>query len=332
MTMLPTSPGSSHNDVTSSSPWTIRARWLAVRAGGGRSKALTLGIPALLLTVAAASLASDFGRGAGLAASSAPSQDSDNDGLSNLQEEILCTSADLADTDGDGYSDLEELSRQTDPLNKFQWPAQAGPKVGIVGRTQNGVLTVMTIAYLEGGRVRDLDFQIGLVYRGLAIPLDFSSYSSLSEISLRPARNLSDKLLVIETRLPESLVRALGSLSLFSVHLGDGVSPAVSAVAINLRRFGHGLASLEAAPTGIQGGSGIILRPLGSDDGMPQDWDGGQICWQMTAVVGVNGASIVYEVEAAGCEQMDTYCSPSECAASVGESIELVDPGSLIGG
>jgi hypothetical protein len=57
--------------------------------------------------------------------SSKRADDSDVDGLSNLEEYIQGTRADLADTDGDGKTDWEELRESTDPLSKSE-PSATG--------------------------------------------------------------------------------------------------------------------------------------------------------------------------------------------------------------
>jgi len=45
------------------------------------------------------------------------SVDSDGDGLTDAEEEVLGTRSDLADTDGDGVDDGDEVAAGTDPLN-----------------------------------------------------------------------------------------------------------------------------------------------------------------------------------------------------------------------
>jgi thiol-disulfide isomerase/thioredoxin len=56
------------------------------------------------------------------------SADSDGDGLTNAEEEVLGTDPAVSDTDGDGYSDFEEDHAGTDPLDvdsviyKGGWP------------------------------------------------------------------------------------------------------------------------------------------------------------------------------------------------------------------
>lgn len=49
--------------------------------------------------------------------------DSDNDGLTDVEEKALGTDPLKADTDGDGYSDKEEVDAKTDPLDPNSKPA-----------------------------------------------------------------------------------------------------------------------------------------------------------------------------------------------------------------
>mmetsp|Transcript_5216 Transcript_5216/g.10182 ORF Transcript_5216/g.10182 Transcript_5216/m.10182 type:complete len:897 (-) Transcript_5216:384-3074(-) len=49
-------------------------------------------------------------------------RDTDNDGLTDSQEEFLGTDIDNVDTDGDGHSDYEEVMNGTDPLDPNDFP------------------------------------------------------------------------------------------------------------------------------------------------------------------------------------------------------------------
>ena len=88
---------------------------------------------------------------------------------------------------------------------------------------------------------------------------------------------------------------------------------------------------METAPASMQGG-GVIYRPLAGDGSIPATWSSGQICHQKTTAVGMNGASVVHEVDEAGCQDFDTYCSPGDCASTAGQPVERPDPGILLGG
>ena len=267
-----------------------------------------------------------------LAASGSPGDDTDGDGLTDIQEEILCTSPELPDTDSDGYSDLEEVTRQSDPKSRFDCPGPNSPKTGMVGRVVNNTLTTVFALYVEGGSFAELRFQFGISYRGILLPLDLGSYQGATLVSIHPAKESEDKILLLQTSSADAVVHAYGSLSFFGIHRGDGSGPEQSATALNLVSFSGHTISVEPSPISVGQGEGVINRPLESSVDIPGDWTGGEICWQELTLVGVNGASIVYEIDSAACEQMDTYCKPADCAATVGSSITLVDPGALIGG
>jgi hypothetical protein len=60
--------------------------------------------------------------------SGAPPQvpDSDGDGLSDAEEELLGSDPENSDTDGDGYTDGEEVDAYTDPLDDSCYPYTGG--------------------------------------------------------------------------------------------------------------------------------------------------------------------------------------------------------------
>jgi len=59
-------------------------------------------------------------------------EDSDNDGLTNLEEYNYGTDPNNSDTDADGYSDYEEIQNGSDPLDPNSHPIQS---------TQSGLST-----------------------------------------------------------------------------------------------------------------------------------------------------------------------------------------------
>jgi hypothetical protein len=76
---------------------------------------------------------------------------------------------------------------------------------------------------------------------------------------------------------------------------------------------------------------GVVIQPIGGTTA-PATWSAGEICSQSTQFVGFVGGAAIEEVVEAHCESgWDAYCDPG-CAASVGSTITLVDPGVLVGG
>ena len=86
--------------------------------------------------------------------------DSDNDGLTDVEETILGTHPLLTDTDGDGFGDGVEVTAGTDPLDNASHPPADGDVTGdgnlnvadllIMQRIVLGIITPSTIALAHG--------------------------------------------------------------------------------------------------------------------------------------------------------------------------------------
>jgi hypothetical protein len=272
------------------------------------------------------------------AASNVGRVDLDQDGLTDLQELVLGTLPDQPDTDLDGFSDLEERARSSDPLDDTSRPQTTAFAVGTCASADLGLVSLVSAVYVQGGDLDSVDLQVGIVLDGHPIAISPAHFSMVRGF-LFAGSGSTDRLAVVELAIPETIVRRLGQLNLFSIvrSLGPGApSPAVSV--ISLADMGGVTVSVEprsssvAPPGGGSAPQGVIYRPLGGDDSIPATWSGGEVCWQRTSAVGMNGVSVVHEIESADCQPMDTYCSGADCAASVGKPLELPDPGALIGG
>lgn len=262
--------------------------------------------------------------------------DLDNDGLTDRQELVIGTLPYRADTDSDGFSDLEERARGSDPLDDHSVPASASYSVGTCASIEDGVVGMLSAVYLHNSGVNSAELEVGIVYQGHALRMKPKGYNN-SRSFLYPGRDSQDMLAVVEVALPEAMVQRLGQVNLFSIVRGvgpDAPEPVVSV--LTLVDFSGVTMVLEEhtlVQTSSGGGpTGVIYRPLTGGDQIPSTWSSGQICFQRTATVGVNGVSTVNEVEASDCLDMDTYCNTTDCAAAVGQSIELPDPAALIGG
>jgi len=263
--------------------------------------------------------------------------DGDGDGLSDPQELVIGTSPARFDSDFDSYSDLEERARGSDPLNLYSTPAPSDYGVGMCASLEAEVLTIATAVYLEQSQMDSVDLRVGVVYGDRVIYLPPSGYRYRRGY-LYQGHDQRDTLAVLEIALNDSLVRRLGQLNLFSV-VGSTTDPAAEPVVsiLPLADFGGTTVSIEplALHLGQSGGgtpTGVVYRPLAGDDQIPATWSGGEICWQRTSAVGMSGASIEHEVDAADCVPMDTYCSPSACASGIGTTLLLPDPAALAGG
>ncbi len=271
-----------------------------------------------------------------LAASSAYRSDVDGDGLTDLQEYVERTSPDEVDSDFDGISDLEELARRSNPLDVNSLPSSAAINVGQVASVEQGIIGLATAVYVPDGNLDSLHFELGVVFRGRPIVLDVASYGHSMRSFALPGSAVGSRLAVVEVAIPERLVQRLGQLSLFSGVRGPTIAvPPVDVT--TLVNFSGVIMSVEPrGPNLVYGGgtppNGVIYRPLAGEDDIPANWTSGQVCWQRAVPVGTHGSSIVHEIEAANCQAMDSYCSTGDCAASVGRTIELPDPGALLGG
>jgi hypothetical protein len=274
----------------------------------------------------------------GLAAATNQSRtDHDGDGLSDLQELVIGTLPYRADSDRDGYSDLEEKARDSDPMNYSSVPGDAETGLGMCASQENGYVTALAAVYVKNASLDSVRLQFGVVYQGKALrfmPHDFQYSIGF----LLPGRDPNDRLAVVEVGVPQALLGHLRHINLYSI-LTDTTNVADPIVStLTLADFSGIAMSVEQRRIGISlsggagTGTGVTYRPLAGDDRIPAKWKSGEICFQRTSAVGMKGVSIVQEVDGADCLPMDTYCSPSDCSAGVGTSVELPDPAALVGG
>lgn len=264
--------------------------------------------------------------------------DFDRDGISDEQELVLGTSPYRADSDRDTYSDLEEHARATDPLDPDSLPGSDEYGVGMCANQDGDMLNVLTSVFVDESRIGSLSFEVGIVIRGQAwrfAPTNFRNCRGF----LRGANHRGDRLAGIEVAIPASTVRRRGQLSMFSIMRDTapgGSDPVVSM--LNLVDFSGVIMAIEPVPIGInnftggQPSQGVQYRPLAGDSQIPITWSNGEMCMQSTAAVGMAGVNIIHEVQSAGCVSMDTFCSPGDCSASVGQPLALPDPAALAGG
>lgn len=299
--------------------------------------AVRAGLPALCLAVVVGKLVPDTEQPQVLQASthSLLGPDYDQDGLADAMELVLGTSPDVADTDLDSIHDLEELARGSDPLDANSTPADEDLQLGMFAYTENGVLALHTAIYVKDGQLGSLSFELGVVLNGQPLTVAQQTYTSGTLAFLYPdTENPDATLMVLEMPVPEWIVKKLGDVSVYTAVQDHAAGTSASVDVLNLTVMGDTVMQLTEAPPSIaaQKGGGVVYRPLSGDGATPTDSVPGQICWQELAPAGTNGASIQYEVERASCADFDSYCVQSDCAAKVGSTVSLPDPGRILGG
>jgi hypothetical protein len=275
----------------------------------------------------------------GLDASTASHQrlDLDSDGLTDQEEQVLGTMPYASDSDADGYSDLEERARRSDPLNWSDVPVPAEFSMNTCASLENGVVNVATVLYSANGIFDGTNLRIGIVMNGRAVTFSPSSFANTRRLIVRGRDSLAS-MGKVEVAVPESVVNRYGQLNFFSIVSSTGTNPPPPIVSV------VSLVSLSGVIVQIEDGQvddamaldghakGVVYRPLAGGDRIPSTWNGGEICFQKISLVGMRGVSAIHEIESSDCQPMDTYCSPGDCAAAVGKSLERPDPGALAGG
>lgn len=297
-----------------------------------RSLALALGG----LGVALGALVAGGDDGLAAASNTGP-RDLDGDGLSDAQELVIGTRTDSADTDLDGFSDLEERARGSDPLLASSLPTSHGLTVGTAACVEAGMVSILSAIYVNDASVATIDVRVGIVHRGRPFYLRAGSFQN-SRGLLRLGADTKDSLGVVEVAVPQSLVRQLGQLNLFTAVRSTTPGGGVAVSVLPLLDVG-GVTTMAESPSmtyvsngGGSPSTGVQYRPLVPDRNLPVGWSGGEMCAQLTSPIGIEGVSVVHQVDAAECQSMDTYCNPTECQASIGTTLALPDPAALGGG
>lgn len=313
------------------------ARHTAVATGAGWT--VLPGVAVLIMGAIATLLAGGPAIGDLQAASGGREGDQDADGLCDSLEAVLGTRPDLADSDYDGYGDAEELARNSNPLFSGGVPEYSEVSVGVAAASEGGDLHIITAIYLQDGVLHDKDIHMGTLYAKVVSFLPKSVFAGDAQVTILPAREAGELVVVFDSALESSLVRRAGSLSFFSAISQEGFLVSADSALVRIideeivwrqpLLRGPGADNTSLLPTPQQG-AGAVYRPLGGS--MPANWQEDQICLQKTMVVGVVGAVILQEVVSADCDEgWDAYCPPS-CKGTVGSTVEILDPAVLIGG
>lgn len=303
------------------------------------SRLLSAGWRLLVATGSSAILAFAIGfclvEPAPIAASSAAVTDTDADGLTDAQEKVNQTDPDSFDTDGDGFGDGEELARSSDPLDDASQPENVQLGVGMSAHVSDDVMHLQAAFFLEGGDSLGSKFKIGLMHNGVLVTLPPELYLPFADIRLVAGRNPSDLVAVVDIQLPEVLVHDLGDVSTFATVTPEGSTPVAAATGNFASQAGTVVQATPQMPLpGTPPGSRrAIYRPIEDEENVPSKMVPGQVCVQVSQVIGSHGSALRELVSQASCEPTEGgYCSISECGQLVGTTLDVLDPLSLIGG
>jgi len=304
------------------------------------------GTPLFGASVAVFAIALVAGGDRRLSASTGSGPDPDGDLLISAQEQVLGTSAMLADSDFDGFSDLEELARGSSPISSSSVPTGTVPtSVGMSAHGgADGYIHVLAAVYSTLANPRQLRVNFGLqVDRGVVM-LSHEYVAANSTLQVTTGADGQSLVHLVDLAFDPASILATGHMTVFST-VGVAGSVAVqSADTVQLLGV-DGVVVLVGPPprpiVNLNGGPsgpallGSIYTPLphgGLGGDIPASWSPGEVCFQRSSAVAVNGALVTQEIISASCVNgFEGFCPPS-CVSSVGSTYATVDPLVLIGG
>jgi hypothetical protein len=263
--------------------------------------------------------------------------DTDGDGLHNLLELGITLSPDHYDSDGDGFGDGEEFARGSAPNTSTSVPRASDAALGMGAYMSGGDLRGVVAVYVADGHVNDVSLAIGFATSG-ARPqlLPANAYLSGMKVVEHELGPGPEKAVFFDLALSLAALKAApdGQMAFFA--LGYRANQLVASSTIHLTYRGGGvlqlfeLANLGGAKQGDV--LPVVQRPVGGSP-IPDGWVPGALCFQEVEVVGFVGPLIKQEVVSAACQSgWDGYCDQRGCDASIGSTLEVLDPGVLIGG
>ena len=275
------------------------------------------------------------------ASPSVSAYDSDGDGLPNEIENYLGTLPDQADSDGDGFQDGEEFARHSDPLDMGSVPQSEKVGVAMAIYEEGKSIRPVIAVYAMDGNARAADLMVGVRVGSQMRNLPLSFFSKNAKLGSAPTVSSTAAITIFDGTMKSNQVKRFGSLSIYGT--GSYRGTVVSADALNLFDVGGVIvsrfvtSSASAANKNKSSWGNIstgAYKPLtGGGQAPPPSWAGGSVCSQTLATAGASGSVVSQEVVSAGCATgWDSYCDGAACAATVGSTIKLVDPISLIGG
>ena len=304
--------------AATSQPWVFGALAL-VLAGGAAAAAWWSSEPVLHAAVS--------GRGGDL----------DADGLPDALEMRLGSSATEPDSDLDGIGDAEELARHSDPADNTWLPGPAGVAINLVPYVESGNTHLVTVMYALDGNLSTKPFSMGARIGDKLRTAPLVYFTKNATFSTHVGKVAGSAVLVIDSPVDQSLLERFPSISFYSLISSNGkkVDAGVTDLALIdgvVVEYTHGslISSSTGGSTGPSQATTSFYGPVDADSIL--EWAPGEICGQVTAVAATMGPVIVEEVVDAACEPgWDSYCDPG-CAATVGDTLQRIDPVALING
>ena len=191
-----------------------------------------------------------------------------------------------------------------------------------------GVFYLTTALLVPDGDLSNVDFELGVSMDGMQIPISPSTYLPLSSTFLDGAAELDSEVIAFTFPIPEFVIHFLGEVSFYATSSPSGI-PVTSATVANLVSTSGVLATQQISQ--VDSGPGVTIRPISPTGDLPTSFTSTQICFQNTALLGVENNIQLFRVIDAGCVPSSSSCIPG-CALTAGGTVKLLDPLALIGG
>lgn len=261
--------------------------------------------------------------------------DADGDGLADLLETFYKMAPNAIDTDADGYSDTEEFARNSNPKEPNFLPPGPPMNLGVGAHLLGDHLHFVVALYSRDGIQPDDSFTMSLLLNGKFVTIPSEILSKTASYEEFSTHEPGEYLAVLDWPIDARMVHKAGSVAVLATLARNG--DFVAADAVNLQAYSGVISqqltvSRSSQTTIATTGPSVVNLPL-NGQGIPDTWVTGSICNQGLSPVGQSGPVVTMEVDSADCEDgWDGYCSPAACAATVGSTIDTIDPGVLIGG